>query len=72
MLLCGIVDELTKSAPDTAAVSFCQATDARINHALAVVSGLIYLLVEPAPGAWFCRARTCVSRASACGCVRCG
>ncbi len=29
MLLCGIIDELTKSTPDTAVVSFflCQATD---------------------------------------------
>ena len=51
MLLCGIIDELTKSTPDTAAVSFffCQATDARINNATAVLRGLIYLLVDQQP-----------------------
>jgi hypothetical protein len=48
MLLCGIVDELIKSTSQTANVSFffCQATDARINNATAVLRGLLYLLVK--------------------------
>ncbi|RYP43376.1 hypothetical protein DL768_009953 [Monosporascus sp. mg162] len=47
MLLCGIVDELKKSAAETGLVSyfFCQGTDSRINNATAVLRGLIYLLV---------------------------
>jgi hypothetical protein len=51
MLLCGIIDELQESTPDAAAVSFffCQATDARINNATAVLRGLIYLLVDQQP-----------------------
>ena len=46
MLLCGIIDELKTTAP-TANISFffCQATDARINNATAVLRGLIYMLV---------------------------
>ena len=48
MLLCGIIDELTKSTKHNANVSFffCQAADDRINNATAVISGLIYLLVN--------------------------
>src|ERR1700733_2056668 len=48
MLLCGIIDELMKSTSHTANVSFffCQATDARINNATAVLRGLLYLLVK--------------------------
>jgi hypothetical protein len=48
MLLCGIIDELVKSASYIANVSFffCQATDARINNAIAVLRGLLYLLVK--------------------------
>jgi hypothetical protein len=48
MLLCGIIDELIKSTSHTANVSFffCQATDARINNATAVLRGLLYLLVK--------------------------
>jgi hypothetical protein len=48
MLLCGIIDELIKSTTHTANVSFffCQATDARINNATAVLRGLLYLLVK--------------------------
>jgi hypothetical protein len=48
MLLCGIVDELIKSTSPTTNVSFffCQATDARINNATAVLRGLLYLLVK--------------------------
>ncbi|KAK4660754.1 hypothetical protein QC762_0022210 [Podospora pseudocomata] len=51
MLLCGIIDELTKSIPNTTTVSFffCQATDARINNATAVLRGLIFLLVSHQP-----------------------
>ena len=51
MLLCGIIDELTKFAPDTTTISFffCQATDIRINHATAVLRGLIFMLVDQQP-----------------------
>ncbi|KAJ5456080.1 uncharacterized protein N7458_004344 [Penicillium daleae] len=51
MLLCGIIDELTKSAPETHAVSFffCQATDVRINHATSVLRGLISMMVDQQP-----------------------
>ncbi|KAK3984174.1 putative vegetative incompatibility protein [Cladorrhinum sp. PSN332] len=51
MLLCGIIDELTKPVADTAIVSFffCQATDARINNATAVLRGLIFLLIDQQP-----------------------
>ncbi len=47
-MLCGIADEL---APSTASVSFffCQAPDARINTATAVLRGLIYQLVSQQP-----------------------
>ncbi|KAL2196812.1 WD40-repeat-containing domain protein, partial [Corynascus similis CBS 632.67] len=50
MLLCGIIDELKTTAP-TAIISFffCQATDARINNAIAVLRGLIYMLVTQEP-----------------------
>ncbi|KAK0720779.1 NACHT domain-containing protein [Lasiosphaeris hirsuta] len=44
MLLCGIVDELSKSIP--LSFFFCQATDSSINNATAVLRGLIYLLVD--------------------------
>lgn len=47
MLLCGIINELTDQTTDTnLAFFFCQATDDRINHAAAVLRGLIYLLVD--------------------------
>ena len=48
MLLCGVVNELKKAIADTDLLSFffCQATDARINNATAVLRGLIYLLVN--------------------------
>jgi hypothetical protein len=52
MLLCGIIDELQKTAAARAAcVSyfFCQATDSRINSATAVLRGLLYLLVSQQP-----------------------
>nr|ADA68836.1 HET-R [Podospora anserina] len=53
MLLCGIIDELEQ--PITAsggnlAYFFCQATDSRINSAIAVLRGLIYLLARRQPG----------------------
>ena len=51
MLLCGIINELEKSITDTETLSFffCQATDARINSATAVLRGLIYLLINRQP-----------------------
>jgi hypothetical protein len=51
MLLCGIIDELQKSAARNTLVSyfFCQATDSRINSAVAVLRGLLYLLVCQQP-----------------------
>jgi hypothetical protein len=52
MLLCGIIDELQRTAAARAAcVSyfFCQATDSRINSATAVLRGLLYLLVSQQP-----------------------
>jgi hypothetical protein len=51
MLLCGIIDELDKAEAKTGLLSyfFCQATDARINNATAVLRGLIYMLVRQQP-----------------------
>ncbi len=51
MLLCGIINELSKSTFDTALLSyfFCQATDSRLNNATAVLRGLIYMLVGQQP-----------------------
>ena len=51
MLLCGIINELIKSTTHIANVSFffCQATDACINNATAVLRGLMYLLVDQQP-----------------------
>lgn len=51
MLLCGIINELTRSIGDNANISFffCQATDVRINNATAVLRGLICSLVEKQP-----------------------
>ncbi len=51
MLLCGIINELKKSIPKSTLLSyfFCQATNSRINHATAVLRGLIYLLVNKQP-----------------------
>jgi hypothetical protein len=48
MLLCGIIDKLIKLTTHNTNVSFffCQATDARINNATAVLRGLLYLLVK--------------------------
>jgi hypothetical protein len=51
MLLCGLINELKKSIPKSALLSyfFCQATNSRINNATAVLRGLIYLLVNEQP-----------------------
>ena len=51
MLLCGIINELEKSLSKIGILSyfFCQATDSRINHATAVLRGLLYLLLNQHP-----------------------
>lgn len=51
MLLCGIVNELKKSMAKTDLLSyfFCQTTDSRINNAIAVLRGLVYLLIDQQP-----------------------
>jgi hypothetical protein len=51
MLLCGIIDELQGWMPQSALLSysFCQATDARINSATAVLRGLLHMLVTQQP-----------------------
>ncbi|CAM1507118.1 Fc.00g067590.m01.CDS01 [Cosmosporella sp. VM-42] len=48
MLLCGIINEMKKTTTTgpMLAYFFCQATDNRINSALAVVRGLIYMLID--------------------------
>ncbi|KAL9095674.1 MAG: hypothetical protein Q9165_002106 [Trypethelium subeluteriae] len=50
MLLCGIIDEL-KSTEETHLLSFffCQATDSRINNAIAVLRGLLFMLIDQQP-----------------------
>jgi hypothetical protein len=51
MLLCGIIDELQSSLPKTTLLGyfFCQATDSRVNSAMAVLRGLLYMLVSQQP-----------------------
>jgi NACHT domain/Heterokaryon incompatibility protein (HET) len=51
MLLCGIINELKKSMAkkDLLSYFFCQATDSRINNAIAVLRGLVYLLIDQQP-----------------------
>ncbi|KAL1796785.1 hypothetical protein ACET3X_005325 [Alternaria dauci] len=51
MLLCGLINELQSSIPQSALLSyfFCQATDTRINSATAVLRGLLYMLVTLQP-----------------------
>lgn len=51
MLLCGIINELRSSLPETALLSyfFCQATDSRIDNATAVLRGLLYMIVSQQP-----------------------
>jgi hypothetical protein len=51
MLLCGLINELQSSMPQSALLSyfFCQATDVRINSATAVLRGLLHMLVTQQP-----------------------
>ncbi|XP_014558637.1 hypothetical protein COCVIDRAFT_24840 [Bipolaris victoriae FI3] len=50
MLLCGIIDEIQKNIRhNTVAYFFCQATDSRINNAVAVLRGLLYMLLDQQP-----------------------
>ncbi|KAL3587726.1 hypothetical protein FPOAC2_13625 [Fusarium poae] len=49
MLLCGIIDELEKEPGNRLSYFFCQATEARLSNAMAVLRGLIYLLVVQQP-----------------------
>jgi hypothetical protein len=51
MLLCGVIEELTRLYRDDTSISFffCQATDMRINSATSVLGGLLYLLVKNHP-----------------------
>ncbi|KAM6516695.1 hypothetical protein FALCPG4_014868 [Fusarium falciforme] len=49
MLLCGIIDELQKEPDNRLSYFFCQATEARLSNATAVLRGLIYLLVIQQP-----------------------
>ncbi|EUC38905.1 hypothetical protein COCCADRAFT_81837 [Bipolaris zeicola 26-R-13] len=51
MLMCGIIDEVQKTTRhnNTVAYFFCQATDMRINNAVAVLRGLLYMLVIQNP-----------------------
>lgn len=48
MLMCGVVDALAQTNK-TLAYFFCQATEARLNNATAVLRGLLYLLVDQRP-----------------------
>ncbi|KAF1959925.1 HET-R [Byssothecium circinans] len=52
MLLCGIINELSKSTTAKTSLHsyfFCQATDSRINSATAVLRGLLFMLVRQQP-----------------------
>jgi hypothetical protein len=51
MLLCGMINELSKAESNRSLISyfFCQATDPRINTATAVLRGLIYMLIDQQP-----------------------
>jgi hypothetical protein len=51
MLLCGLINELQTSMPESVLLSyfFCQATDARINSATAALRGLLHMLVTQQP-----------------------
>ncbi|RKK75498.1 Vegetative incompatibility protein HET-E-1 [Fusarium oxysporum] len=49
MLLCGIIDELEKDSDNRLSYFFCQATEARLSNATAVLRGLIYVLVDQQP-----------------------
>ncbi|KAF7857271.1 hypothetical protein EAF04_009512 [Stromatinia cepivora] len=49
MLLCGIINKLQRSDETALAYFFCQGTDVRINSAVAVLRGLIYMLLDRQP-----------------------
>lgn len=51
MLLCGIINELTRLTAKTHLLAFFyyQVTNSRINNATAVLRGLLYLLVDQQP-----------------------
>ncbi|KAF5233299.1 hypothetical protein FANTH_12615 [Fusarium anthophilum] len=49
MLLCGLIDELEKEHSRLLSYFFCQATEARLSNATAVLRGLIYLLLVQCP-----------------------
>ncbi|KNB06131.1 hypothetical protein FOXG_06947 [Fusarium oxysporum f. sp. lycopersici 4287] len=49
MLLCGIIDELEKDPNNNLSYFFCQATEARLSNATAVLRGLVYLLIVQQP-----------------------
>ncbi|THC87055.1 hypothetical protein EYZ11_013498 [Aspergillus tanneri] len=51
MLICGIIDELSKTIEDNINIAyfFCQANNSRINSATAVLRGLIYMLGKQQP-----------------------
>ncbi|KAH7087146.1 hypothetical protein FB567DRAFT_60254 [Paraphoma chrysanthemicola] len=51
MLMCTIVDHLVdkKGSTDILCYFFCQATDARLNSASAVLRGLLYMILEQQP-----------------------
>lgn len=49
MLLCGLINELKEKHTSLLSYFFCQATEARLSNATAVLRGLIYLLVLQRP-----------------------
>ncbi|KAH7143467.1 WD40-repeat-containing domain protein [Dactylonectria macrodidyma] len=49
MLLCGIIDELSKEPSRLTSFYFCQATDTKLRKATSVVRGLIWLLCKKKP-----------------------
>ncbi|CZR46055.1 uncharacterized protein FPRO_11502 [Fusarium proliferatum ET1] len=49
MLLCGLINELKEKHISLLSYFFCQATEARLSNATAVLRGLIYLLVLQRP-----------------------
>lgn len=49
MLVCGLINELEKEHNSLLSYFFCQATEARLSNATAVLRGLIYLLIVQRP-----------------------
>lgn len=45
MMLCGIIDELTKDSEANVSFFFCQGTDKRLNSGTAVLRGLLFFLL---------------------------